>query len=181
MGNTFTTNLGDPLLLVLNTFDNSSGLHPQAVICDSSGTEVSGSAFNLTEISGAAEYRSSDYTPSITGTYTAKFISYTDAAHLTESTVHGRDTDVFLVTNNVWDELNSSHNTTGTMGALQNQTEILRALTENNWELSGNQMVFYGDDGVTPFRIFNLFDTEGDTFSSEADAPAKRILTSSLP
>ena len=80
----------------------------------------------------------------------------------------------------VWDRLTSSHTTAGTMGEQQNNIEIIRALMENNWELSGSQMVFYADDGVTPFRIFNLFDTEGDEFFSEPEAPAERVLTSSL-
>jgi hypothetical protein len=88
--------------------------------------------------------------------------------------------DTGLLAAAVWDRLASSHTATGTMGALQNETEIIRALMENNWELSGSQMVFYGNDGVTPFRIYNLLDTEKDPFFSEPEAPAERVLTSSL-
>lgn len=90
----------------------------------------------------------------------------------------GVDVDVLAAA--VWDRLASAHTTTGTMGELQNQSEIIRALMENSWELIGSQMVFYANDGVTPFRIYNLFETDSSPFFSEEGAPAERVLTGSL-
>ena len=45
--------------------------------------------------------------------------------------------------------------------ATQADVEIIRKLTTGRWEITGNQMIFYDDDGSTPFMIFNLYDQAG--------------------
>jgi hypothetical protein len=97
----------------------------------------------------------------------------------------GVDTDLLAAA--VWNRDPSLHLASGTMGWIQNKILInsasidkVRAMTCGRWIISGSQMIFYDDDNVTEVTRFNLFDTEGDAFFSEANAPAERVVTGSV-
>ena len=94
--------------------------------------------------------------------------------------------DIDVLAAGVWNRDPSLHLSSGTMGWIQNQELItsqsvdkIRAMTCGRWILSGSQMIFYDDDNVTEITRFNLLDTEGDPFFSEANAPAQRVVTGS--
>jgi hypothetical protein len=53
-------------------------------------------------------------------------------------------------------------------------------MTEGRWIISGSQMIFYDADNTTEISRYNLFDTEGDEFFSEVNAPAERVRTGSV-
>lgn len=89
--------LGDPVLLSLTAHDGASGLFPQAHIYDSNGIEESASPFDLTEVGATGRYTSSAFVPTSTETFTALFITYTDAPHTSESFVHGRVEEMYPV------------------------------------------------------------------------------------
>jgi hypothetical protein len=36
--------------------------------------------------------------------------------------------------------------------------KTFRDIEAGNWGLTGNQLIFYGTDGVTPIATFNVFD-----------------------
>jgi len=83
----------------------------------------------------------------------------------------------------VWDRTASSNNTSGTMGWLQNKMLItsqsidkIRGITCGRWIIDGSQMIFFDEDNVTEVIRYNLFDTEGDPFFSEPNAPAERVV-----
>jgi len=41
------------------------------------------------------------------------------------------------------------------------ETDIIRKVLTNNWEIKDNQLIIYDDDGVTPLLKFNLYDKLG--------------------
>ena len=45
--------------------------------------------------------------------------------------------------------------------ATQADAEIIRKMTTGRWKIVANQMIFYDDDGITPFATFDLFDQAG--------------------
>lgn len=95
--------------------------------------------------------------------------------------------DVPSLVSGVWNANNSTFNTAGSMGWIQNKMLItsesvdkVRAISCGRWIISGSQMIFFDEDNTTEVSRFNLFDTEGDPFFSEADAPAERVRTGSV-
>jgi len=42
------------------------------------------------------------------------------------------------------------------------ESDIVRKVLTNNWEIKNNQLIIYDDDGVTPLLIFNLYDRLGN-------------------
>ena len=89
--------LGDPLPLSLAAFDGANGLYPQAHVYDASNVEVGSSPFDLSEIGTTGRYTSAAFTPTSTETYTALFITYTDALHTLESAIHARVQEMYPV------------------------------------------------------------------------------------
>jgi len=46
--------------------------------------------------------------------------------------------------------------------AAQDALDYLRQKESGRWKITGNQLIFYENDNVTPLRTFNLFDKEGN-------------------
>jgi hypothetical protein len=97
MSESFDLSLGTSLPLSLTLPDGASGLFPQAFVYDSADSPVAGSPFDLSEVASTGRYTSSAFTPGAIGTFTALFITYTDAGHTTESGLYERDQDSFVV------------------------------------------------------------------------------------
>lgn len=130
MSQSFQIALGDPLPLSFAMPAGASGLFPRARIYDSSDVEVAGSPFDLTEVGATARYTGASFTPLAVGTFTARFVAFTDAGHTTEAVRFSRDQDAFVVgitdddlVDLVWDELNrgADHNIKDSTGKQQRQ------------------------------------------------------------
>lgn len=90
--------------------------------------------------------------------------------------------DTNLLADAVWSRNASLNNTSGTMGWLQNKSlamsqsiDKIRGMTCGRWIISGSQMIFYDDDNITEVARYDLFETDGSPFFSEAGAPAERV------
>ena len=159
MAESFDIELGNPLPLSLTAPDGVSGLFPRARIYDSSDVEVAGSPFNLTEVGGTGRYTGASFTPLAVGTFTARFVIYTDAGHTTESQFYERDQDSYRVADVdalVWDATQSDHVASGTTGRAQ-----LLALYENAvWIDTGNGAAgtVLGVNGTPDNPVDNLAD-----------------------
>ena len=46
--------------------------------------------------------------------------------------------------------------------AAQDDLDYLKQKESGRWKITGNQLIFYENDNVTPLRTFNLFDKEGN-------------------
>jgi hypothetical protein len=97
MSESFTVQLGSHLPLSLTLPDGASGLFPQAFVYDSADVAVAGSPFDLAEVGTTGRYTNAAFTPIAAGNYTAHFIVFSDAGHLTEATTYERDQDSFVV------------------------------------------------------------------------------------
>ena len=89
--------LGQPVPLSLTLFDGASGQFPRARVYDSADAEVSGSPFNLTEVGSTGRYTNAAFTPIAIGTFTARFVVYSNAGHTIENLKYQRDQDSFRV------------------------------------------------------------------------------------
>lgn len=67
--------------------------------------------------------------------------------------------DILAIAQGVWDENLSAHTTVGSTGRALSD---LYKIEHNRWRITGNQMVIYDDDGVTPFKTFDLKDKLGN-------------------
>jgi hypothetical protein len=54
-----------------------------------------------------------------------------------------------------------------TIDELYNQVAIIRKISTGRWRITGNQMIFYDDDEVTPIYTFNLKDSAGQPSSAD--------------
>lgn len=89
--------LGDPLPLSCTLITGASGLFPQAFVYDSTGAPVAGSPFDLAEVGATGRYTNQAFTPTTKEVFTALFVVFTDAPHTTESALHGRHEEMYLV------------------------------------------------------------------------------------
>ena len=97
MSESFHIELGGPLPLSLMLPSGGSGFFPQADIYDSADSAVAGSPFDLTEVGATSRYTGSSFTPLAVGTFTARFVVYSDAGHTTEALQYTRDQDSYSV------------------------------------------------------------------------------------
>jgi hypothetical protein len=67
-------------------------------IYDSADALVAGSPFDLAEVGATARYTGASFTPLVVGTFTARFVVYSDAGHTIEARRYSRDQDSYVVT-----------------------------------------------------------------------------------
>lgn len=67
--------------------------------------------------------------------------------------------DKLDIADRVWDENIEEHEVADSTGeALSSVAQI----ELGRWKIINNQMIFYAEDGVTPLRVFDLFDSSGN-------------------
>lgn len=49
-----------------------------------------------------------------------------------------------------------------TLSDVSNNLDIVKNIEMGRWKIIGNQMIFYGTDGVAPILTFNLYDADGN-------------------
>ncbi|MHC4748745.1 MAG: hypothetical protein ACYTFW_02620 [Planctomycetota bacterium] len=54
-----------------------------------------------------------------------------------------------------------------TLDEMATQLLIVRKVSTGRWRITGNQMIFYDDDEVTPIYTFNLKDSAGQPSSTD--------------
>ncbi len=122
MSEGITVPLGDELPLSFTLPAGASGLFPQAFVTDDADAAVAGSPFDLTEVGATARYTrfpAASFTPAAVGSFTARFVVFSDAGHLVEALQFTRDQDSYEVLPTaagiaaaVWDEIltGATHN-----------------------------------------------------------------------
>ncbi len=118
MSEGITVPLGDELPLSFTLPAGASGFFPQAFVTDDADVAVAGSPFDLTEVGATARYTrfpAASFTPAAVGSFTARFVVFSDAAHLIEALQFTRDQDsyeVLSVANAMWDGIltGATHN-----------------------------------------------------------------------
>jgi len=60
----------------------------------------------------------------------------------------------------------------GKIDTAQDDLDYLKAKESGRWKITGNQLIFYELDGVTPLKTFNLFDSNGNPTNSN---PYERV------
>lgn len=88
--------IGSAIPLVLQLFDGDDSKYPVAVVRNSTGQEVLGSPFLLTNV-GEGHYTNFSFKPDSIGYYTATYIIFDDENHTTESSNHSRALDTYSV------------------------------------------------------------------------------------
>ncbi len=128
MSEGITVPLGDELPLSFTLPAGASGFFPQAFVEDDTDTPVAGSPFDLTEVGATARYTrfpAASFTPGAVGSFTARFVVFSDAGHLVEALQFTRDQDSFEVlpttaeiADAVWDEIltGATHNIVNSAG-----------------------------------------------------------------
>jgi hypothetical protein len=78
--------------------------------------------------------------------------------------------DIQALVDGVWNEPKASHTTVGTIGKtindLDNDVNKLIDVQTGNWEIQGNQMIFYSVSGSEIYR-YNLLDKDGAPSNTE--------------
>lgn len=100
MSEGITVPLGDELPLSFTLPAGANGLFPQAFVTDDADVAVAGSPFDLTEIGATARYTrfpAASFSPAAVGSFTARFVVFSDAGHLVEALEFTRDQDSFEV------------------------------------------------------------------------------------
>jgi hypothetical protein len=82
----------------------------------------------------------------------------------------------------MWNATASVYNTTGTMGALQNEiatvsssVSFIRDIENGTWEIQGSQMFFYASGSGVEIARFNLQDINGLSIDPTTQNPFRRV------
>jgi len=67
-----------------------------------------------------------------------------------------------MVSDEVWNELLSSHITSGTAGEA---LALMKKIETGRWKILNNQLIIYDDDGITPLKTFDLSGEQTKAYS----------------
>lgn len=157
-----------------NSFNTSGTMgHLQNVIASGSSVALLSSSIN-TLVNAIWDEPNNEHT--ISGSVGSSLLSGSNPTISASVNV-----DASAIADAVWDENISQHNTSGTTGWMVNKLfimsqsiDLIRGMTEGQWHIVNNQMVFYDRDNSTEIARFNLFDSDGNQFFAEENSPARR-------
>lgn len=50
---------------------------------------------------------------------------------------------------------------------VSNKIDYVKQIQNNRWKIADNQLIIYGDNGIIPMHIFNLYNKDGDPSETE--------------